>query len=150
MLLTAGVGLGIAAWMAAHGFWPVVPFAGLELSALAAAVYVSVKRNAYREVLVFEPQELRIESGMLGRGAASVIQLSRSMTRVMLEQGEHRNDPNRLVLSCAGQRVRVARCLTDEERVRLAARIKELLTPAWCRDAGQLGGKSGYQVSLGE
>lgn len=133
MGLSSMLGLGIAAVMVGRGFWPVLPFTGLELAALGAAVFVSVRRNAYREVLVFEPQVLRVEFGRVGGGPGAVIELSRGLTRVMIEPGAHRHEPTRLVLSCAGQRVRIAACLTDEERARLAVRVKQLLTPAWCR-----------------
>ena len=131
MGLSASLGLGIAVGMALLGFWPVIPFAGLEISALGAAVYVSVRRNGYREVLVFDAQRVRVEIGLIGRGTSTVVELSRGLTRVLLEPGAHRHEPTRLVLSCAGQRVRIGTCLTDEERGRLAARMKQLLTPAW-------------------
>ncbi|TJY58954.1 DUF2244 domain-containing protein [Sinimarinibacterium sp. CAU 1509] len=131
MGMTVALGGGIAAWMAWHGFWLVVPFTGLELAALGAAIFVSVRRNTYREVLVFAPECLRVEFGSLGRGAQTVVELSRGMTRALLEAGANRHEPTRLILSCAGQRVRIARCLTDEERERLCVRIKQLLTPAW-------------------
>jgi len=136
MGLTVAVGGGIAVWMALHGFWLVIPFTGLELAALGAAIFVSVKRNAYREVLVFTPEHLRVEFGMVGRGVQTVVELSRTMTRALLEAGANRHEPTRLILSCAGQRVRVARCLTDEERERLCVRIKQLLTPDWCEPRG--------------
>ena len=45
-----GVCLTIAAVFAGVGLWPVLPFAGLELAALAAALWVVVQRNRYREV----------------------------------------------------------------------------------------------------
>lgn len=150
MGLTAALGVAIATWMAFHGFWPVIPFTGLELAALGAVVYVSVKRNAYREVVVFQPDTLRVEFGVLGRGPVTVVELSRAMTRVLLETGGNRNEPTRLVLSCAGQRVRIARCVTDDERAALAVRIKQLLSPAWCEARGAAGHKPGNELPLGD
>jgi uncharacterized membrane protein len=150
MGMTVALGGGIAAWMAAHGFWLVVPFTGLELAALGAAIWVSVKRNAYREVLVFAPDCVRAEFGTLGRGAQTVVELSRAMTRVLLEAGTNRHEPTRLILSCAGQRVRIARCLTDEERERLCVRIKQLLTPAWCESRSAVDTAPVKEWPLGE
>ncbi|MEQ1438402.1 DUF2244 domain-containing protein [Fontimonas sp. SYSU GA230001] len=150
MGLSASVGLGIGIWMALLGFWPVLPFAGLELAALGAAVYVSVRRNAYREVLVFEARQLRVEFGVIGRGAGTVIRLSRPLTRVLLEPGAHRHDPTRLTLSCGGQRVRIGACLTDAERGRLAARLKQLLTPAWSATPAGAGTGPAHELPLGE
>lgn len=125
-------GIGIAALMASIGFWPVVPFVGLELAALGAALYVSMRRNGYREVIVIGPQRVCVEFGMLGRGVASSVDLQRGLTRVLLEPGGNRNAPSRLLLSSGGQVVCIGTCLTDDERRHLAARIRQLLTPAWC------------------
>ncbi|MGH8428787.1 MAG: DUF2244 domain-containing protein [Solimonas sp.] len=121
------LGFGIAAVFAALGFWPIFPFAGLELAALGAALWVSLRRNRYREVLCFDAGQLAVEFGMLGAGVQRRVVLPRSWTRVVLERGAHRNEPLKLWLMYAGQRVEVGRCLTDEERERLGERIRELL-----------------------
>lgn len=128
----SAVALSVAAVCAYYGFWPVLPFAGLELAAVTAAVWVSLRRNRYREVVSVDAERVSVEFGVLGRGATSRVQLPRGWTRVLIEEGERRHDPRRLLLSCSGQRVEIARCLTDEERVALAARLKEVLsvTPA--------------------
>ncbi|MES0874881.1 DUF2244 domain-containing protein [Sinimarinibacterium thermocellulolyticum] len=132
---TSALGLGIAIGMASLGFWPVVPFAGLELAALGAALYVSVRRNAYREVVEIGPRWVRVQFGWLGRGALHTVELQRGPTRVLLEPGGNRHAPTRLLLSGVGrsgrQVVRIGACLTDDERRELAARIRQLLTPGW-------------------
>jgi len=121
------------------GFWPVLPFAGAELMAVTAAVWVSLKRNRYREVVSIDDDRVRIEFGLAGPegrgGAKSSVEFPRLWARVVIEGGYRRNDPNRLMVCCSGQRVRIARCVTDEERVALAARLKQVLSvkPAWGR-----------------
>lgn len=132
MGLLTGVSLAISGLMLSQGLWLVLPFTGLELMAVGAALWVSMRRNAYREVLVFGERALRFEFGDLGRGPTATLEFARSATRVWLESGHTRHAPTRLILSAAGQRVLLGRCLTDEERERLYRRIKELLTPAWC------------------
>lgn len=124
-----GVCLTIAGVFAALGFWPVLPFAGLELAALGAALAVVVRRNRYREVMVFEGERVRIEFGMVGEGALGCCEWPRATTRVWLEPGPHGG--SRLVLACGPSRLTLAACLTDAERASLAARLKELLHPAW-------------------
>lgn len=124
------VGLGIALVFTALGFWPILPFAGLELLALGVALRVSLRRNRYREVLNFEAEHLAVEFGTLGVGVERKLVWPRLWTRVELVRGPHRNDPLRLWLLYAGRRVEIGRCLTDEERERLCARIQELLKPA--------------------
>lgn len=143
MGLAGGVGLTIAGVWAVLGFWPVLPFAGLELAALGAALYVVQRRNRYREVLTFVGPVLRVEFGALGRGARTRVELPRAWTRVRIAAGVHRHDPHRLCLEYGAQQVTVGRCLTDAERERLAARIKELLPPAPSRAPAAHGMSSG-------
>ena len=125
------VATAVAAGFAVLGFWPVVPFAGLELAALGAALWVALRRNRYREVLELKGGRVVVGFGMAGQGAAAQIDWPRPFTRVVLEPGATRNGPNRLVLSCSGQRLVLGRCLTDAERERLHRRLKDLLPPAW-------------------
>ncbi len=125
------VALTVAVGFALMGFWPILPFAGLELAALGAALWVSLRRNRYREVLGFEDGRVQLGFGWMGQGAAAQIDWPRPFTRVVLERGPARNSPARLVLMCSGQRVLVARCLTDAERGQLYLRIKDLLPPVW-------------------
>ncbi len=130
------VSLAIGGFFAVKGFWPILPFAGLELAALAAALTVSLRRNRYREVVDFEDEEIRVEVGEVGRGAGLKVRFTRSGTRVLLESGPYRNSPTRLLLSSQGQQLELGRCLTDEERERLAARMRELIHPGWRRKPG--------------
>lgn len=123
--------LGIATAFAAAGFWPVLPFAGLELLALGAALAVVLKRNRYREVVWLEADRVRVEFGLVGQGAQSHCELPRSLTRVWIEGGAHANSATQLVLACGALRMVIGSCLTDEERAALAQRLKELIHPAW-------------------
>ncbi|MDR3418422.1 MAG: DUF2244 domain-containing protein [Nevskia sp.] len=127
----SAVSLAIGGFFALRGLWPILPFAGLELAALGAALAVSLRRNRYREVVSFDGDGILVEVGEVGRGAGLSVQLSRSATRVLLERGPNRHSPTRLLLSCQGQLLELARCLTDEERARLAARMRELIHPGW-------------------
>ena len=129
----SAVSLSIGGFFALLGFWPVLPFAGLELVALAAALVVCLRRNRYREVVSFEGEAIRVEVGEVGRGVATRLQLRRSGTRVLIERGPHGTSPTRLLLSGSGQQVELGRCLTDVERDRLCERMQELIHPGWRR-----------------
>jgi uncharacterized membrane protein len=124
--------LGIATTFAVLGFWPVLPFAGLELAALGAALVLVQKRNRYREVVRFDGESIRVEFGMLGERARASCEWPRSQTRVWLEPDA---GATRLVLACGAQRMVIGSCLTGAERSALARRLKELIHPAWV-DAG--------------
>ncbi|HEY0975177.1 MAG TPA: DUF2244 domain-containing protein [Solimonas sp.] len=150
MGLTVTMGLGIAAGFAVLGFWPVLPFAGLELAALGAALWASMRRNGYREVLCFDEREVRVEFGRLGQGPERQVRFPRGWTRATLEPGPTRLAPTRLVLSSAGRRVVVGRCLTDEERERLSARLRELLNPGMAVRPGVAGAGPAHELPLGD
>lgn len=123
--------LGIATAFAVRGFWPVLPYAGAELLALGAALWVALRRNRYREVIRFEGEQVHLEFGMLGQGAQQRYEFPRSLARVWVEDGPQPGSATRLVLACGDQRRVIGRCLTDVERGALARRLKELIHPAW-------------------
>jgi uncharacterized membrane protein len=133
MIGICAVSLGIGAVFALRGYWPVLPFAGLELAALGAALAVSMRRGRYREVVSFAGDTIAIEVGEVGRGVGLRVQFRRSLTRVLIERGPHANSPTRLALSCGTQRLELGRCLTDAEREQLGARMRELIHPGWLR-----------------
>lgn len=116
---------GCAAYCTWLGFWPVLPFAGLELGLLGWALHHSMQRSRYREVVSLTEDTVRIEFGEAGTGARSKLEMPRYWTRVVLEWvGQGRIKTSRLVLTCSGNRVVIGQFLTDEERKALAARLQ--------------------------
>jgi uncharacterized membrane protein len=126
----ATVGLGIALAFALMGFWLILPLAGLELAALGAGLYVSVRRNRYREVVTVAGDAVRVAFGELGRGVQHAVDLPRAWTRVILAPGPTRLAPMELQLAYGAQRVVIGRDLTDEEREALAARLRAVIREA--------------------
>ena len=55
--------MGIAIVFAFHGAWPIVPFAGLELLALGAALYYVNWKLQYRHVITVSDDSVRIDKG---------------------------------------------------------------------------------------
>ncbi|MES2684766.1 MAG: DUF2244 domain-containing protein [Pseudomonadota bacterium] len=142
------VALTIAVGFTLMGFWPILPFAGLELAALGTALWVSLRRNRYREVLDFSEGRVKVGFGWMGQGASAEIDWARSFTRVLLEPGSTRNGHNRLYLTSSGQRIAIGRCLTDAEREALYARIKGLLPPVWNARLAEVPGEGPAQQSI--
>lgn len=137
LLAASTVSFGIAGGLAVLGYWAVLPFAGLEVGALAVALVVMLKRNRYCEVITFDADLVRVEFGRAGEGVASAAELQRAWARVLLEAGPHRLSPTRLSLASHGRRVVIGQCLTDEERERLARRLRQLIGPAWMWSQGR-------------
>jgi uncharacterized membrane protein len=124
MLWMCGLCFGIAAVFAWMGYWMVLPFAGLEMLALAAGLWWSMRGNAYREVITFEPGRILIEIGRYR--PEHRWEFPRSWTRVQFESGTTA-DRSHLWLAYAGARCEVGTCLGEDDRVALARRIRELL-----------------------
>jgi len=131
MIAASAAAFGIAAVLALQGYWPVLPFAGLEIAALGAAVWVSLQHNRYQEVLRFEGDRLTVQYGRLGRGLSLNLEWQRSPTRVLLEAGMTEHAAQRLLLVNGGMTLELGRCLSDEDKQRLAKRLRDLIHPAW-------------------
>lgn len=122
--VTAFMSLLIAGALAVQGFWPVLPFAGLELFALGLALGLSMKRSQYREFVSVYGDRIVIEKGT--RNVEERIELPRHWTRVELERSPRRNHPSRLLVRCHGKAWEVGAVLTEVERESLRQRLVEL------------------------
>lgn len=124
MLWMCSLCFGIAAFFAWRGYWMVLPFAGLEMLALGAGLWWSLRGNAYREVITLEPDMIRFETGR--RRVEQRWEFPRAWTRLQLEP-ETPAGRSHLWLAYAGARCEVGACLGEDDRVALARRIRELL-----------------------
>lgn len=115
------VSFGIAGLFAWQGYWMVLPFAGLEMAALAAGLYWSLRANRYREVVSVTPDRVVIEAGR--RGPEQHWEFARAWTRVRLLTGPYRNSPTRISVGSHGRACILGACLNEEERERVAARL---------------------------
>jgi len=122
------VSFGIGGLFAAHGYWMVLPFAGLEMAALAAGLWVSLRHNGYREVVSVYDDRVVLEKG-LGE-PESCAEFPRAWTQVRLEDGPSRNSATRLMVSSGGRGCELGRCLTDGEKREVAGRLRQLLRAA--------------------
>jgi uncharacterized membrane protein len=109
--------LGMSVAFALQGFWPVLPFAGLELLALGAAFYLCLARSQWREIVSIDADVVRVEKGR--RHAESPIAWY----------------PSRLMIAYQGRQVEIGRFLCEDERAALAGAlrrgIRERLDAAW-------------------
>ena len=121
-----GISLAVAIVFAAQGFWPILPFAGAEISLLVWAMLHSQKRGRYREVVTVRESEVLLERGHAQ--AEECEAFSRSWVRALLEQGRWRE--SRVVLAAHGKRVELGACLTIEERKALHKRLQQILAGA--------------------
>ena len=123
--VTAAASLGFAGVLAAKGFWPVLPFAGVELFALGVALGLTVRRGRYREFVSVYADRIVIEKGT-GR-VEERVEIPRAWARLELQRARWRGHPGRLLLRCHGKSWEVGAVLTETERESLRRRLAELI-----------------------
>jgi uncharacterized membrane protein len=121
----AAVTFAAAGFFALQGFWPVLPFAGLEIGLLAWAVRASLRRGSERELIVVSDEQVVVERRMPSGSRRTVF--PRHWARVTLRGPLKAPYPSRLTIESHGRACEVGRFLTEDERRRLAARLERLV-----------------------
>jgi len=112
------VSMAVAIAFALRGFWPVLPFAGVELLGLGAALYTCALRGHESEVVHVLPSTVTVEKGR--RAPRARWEFARPWTRVRLLRPRVRWYPTRLTLGSHGRSVPLGEFLNEEERRHLA------------------------------
>ncbi len=126
----AAVLLCVALGCAALGFWPVLPFAGLELAVLYGAVTWVQRRSDAREYIRVDDASVVVEKSYRtrrGRMERRACAFQRPWMRIELRPGNPAHWPTRLLFRSRGRSVEVGAFLTDAERRGLKDRLAELL-----------------------
>jgi len=119
------VSFGIAGVMATVGYWPVLPFAGLEMVVLGWALALSLKRRGQHQTITVSDDAVRVESHSGAR--CEQVVFSRHWAQVKLRRPASRLHPSRLVIESHGRQCEVGDFLTEEERRGLARRLTRLI-----------------------
>ncbi|MEJ2059445.1 MAG: DUF2244 domain-containing protein [Gammaproteobacteria bacterium] len=121
-----GVSVLVSGALAGLGFWPVIPFAGLNMMGLGLALYFCHRRAEHKEVIRVDGDVIRVEAG---HGCIEHrCCFERAWTRVVLLAPELRGYPTRLLLRSRGWEVEVGSCLNDDERKKLAGRLETIFS----------------------
>jgi uncharacterized membrane protein len=121
----AAITFGVAGFFALQGFWPILPFAGLEIGLLAWAVRASMRAGREAQAITICADSVVIESRRNKRLTRLVF--PRHWASVRLLAPRARQHPSRLVIELHGRRCEVGRFLTEDERRALAARLGRLV-----------------------
>jgi len=111
--------------MALQGFWPVLPFAGLEMLLLGWALATSLRRRGQRQTIIVSDDAVRVESRSGSR--CDEVVFPRHWAQVKLRRPASRLHPSRLVIESHGRQCEVGDFLTEEERRGLAQRLVRLI-----------------------
>lgn len=117
--------LSIAIACASLGLWPVLPFAGAELTVLGVALSLSLRASRRRELIHIDDERVIVEQQPDRKGRRW--EFSRPWVRVDLEPSALRHHPSRLLFRERERVCEVGRCLTNEERATLSARLRDIL-----------------------
>jgi uncharacterized membrane protein len=132
--LTCIAPLGIGALLALEGFWPVLPFAGLELALLGWALNVCLERRFHRQTITVTERDVAVESCV--RERCSRVVFPRHWAQVKLRRPAAWHHPSRLTIESHGRQCELGSFLTEEERRGLALRLQRLIgrineSPSW-------------------
>lgn len=125
-LSVAAVVLTVAGTYTALGYWPILPFAGLELLVLAICLYIVQARGLYREVVTLDGDQLIIERGR--KGPAEQVLFNRHWARIELASPAARNHPPVLRIREGERQCEIGHCLNESQRRSLHRRLQELMT----------------------
>ena len=105
-----------------RGFWPVLPFAGLEIAVLAYALWCCARSAALTEVISVEPGRIAVDRG---RGQlARVWETPLAWAQVRLDRSGQGWYPSRLVIRSHGKELQLGSFLNEDERQRLAVELR--------------------------
>ncbi|PXX89724.1 DUF2244 domain-containing protein [Marinobacter vulgaris] len=113
----------ISTGMLLVGAWPVLPFAGLELTALAAGFYYTSRKCQKREVLTFSQELIRLEKGLTHK--EKEWELPRQYTRVWQDVPRHPWTPPKLHLQFRGEEISLAPFLNIDDTEELVAILEK-------------------------
>jgi uncharacterized membrane protein len=125
LALTAGFAFAIGIVFALYGAWPILPFAGLEIAALAAAFYLNGRHAADYERIALEAGLLVVEV----RDGERLATHRFNPQWVRLEASETPWDV-RLALRSQGRELEIGRHLDAPGRERLAREVRRRLAQA--------------------
>ena len=117
---------GMALAFAAHGLWMILPFVGLEIAALTAGLYWCCVKATRREVISIDADYISVAVGR--DRAIQTTQFQTAWTKIVLQPSRVAGHPGQLVLRSKGNELEVGACLSQDERLELAASIRSALS----------------------
>ncbi|MEO7773754.1 MAG: DUF2244 domain-containing protein [Steroidobacteraceae bacterium] len=115
----------VALFVSLPGFWPVLPFAGMEMLVLAWALKISLARRWQSPHIRIDEQQICIESphGRRADEVAVKVMFPRYWAQVKLRAAHTPLHPSRLTIESHGRACEVGQFLTEQERRSVAGRL---------------------------
>lgn len=128
LYLAASLGvicMGVAIAMASFGLWMVIPFAGLEIIAIVACLYLTLKRLSRQEVITVGAEAIKLEWGYSRPDVT--VNLPRRWSQLSYHCKESEFEMGELSLSANGQRYALGTCLNKKEKKALYGELQSAL-----------------------
>ncbi len=117
--------MGFALFFVFRGFWPVLPFAALEMLALGLALQTSMRRGNYSQTVLITDSQISLVTR--SRHGAQKQEFARHWAKVRLRSPPRRHGTSQLTIESRGRAYEVGSFLTEEDRCRLAERLRYLV-----------------------
>ena len=132
---------GLAVWVLAVGtaaFFAglplVLPYSGLEVVAIGAAMYTTLRWTRREQRVEIAGDHIRIAKRAAGGADAGVYEFQRAWARLILETDAGGWYPSRLKLRSHGREVEIGEFLAEEERVALSEILAQYVAPPGARN----------------
>jgi uncharacterized membrane protein len=119
------VSFSIAGFLAIEGFWPVLPFAGMEMAFMGWALRASMERRHHRQTITVTDASVSVE--LRDREHSVELVFPRHWAQVKLRRPVSRLHPSRLTIESHGRQCELGSFLTEAERRGLALRLQGLV-----------------------
>jgi uncharacterized membrane protein len=117
--------LSFALYFVVHGLWPVLPFWALEMLALGLALRASMRRGRYTQTVLITESHVSLVTR--SRRGARKEEFARHWSKVRLRGPPRRHGTSQLTIESRGRACEVGSFLTEEDRCRLAKRLRYLV-----------------------
>ena len=111
-IVTVTITIGLSFYL--NGLTLILPFSGIEVLALGAALYVCAWRGGAQEVIFIDKDRIVVESGRHEPVNREIFQ--RAWAKVVLERSWNSWYPSRLLLRSHGRQLEIGKFLNEQER----------------------------------
>jgi uncharacterized membrane protein len=122
---TCLLSLGFALFFVFQGFWPVLPFWALEMLVLGLALNASMRSGTYTQTVLITDSQVSLVTR--SRHGAQKQEFARHWAKVRLRSPPRRHGLSKLTIESRGRACEVGSFLTEEDRRRLAERLRYLI-----------------------
>jgi uncharacterized membrane protein len=117
--------LSFALFFVFQGFWPVLPFWALEMLVLGLALNASMRSGTYTQTVLITDSQISLVTR--SRHGAQKQEFARHWAKVRLRSPPRRHGLSKLTIESRGLACEVGSFLTEEDRRRLAERLRYLV-----------------------